>query len=290
MNEKVLDMGNGLSIWQIHIDKLREQDKNARIMAQQKFEVLTKIIKDDSRVESLPLVTMPNDRGEFGIISGHHRVRACRTAGVMEIYVMAFDDALTTDEIKAKQLYHNSLSGFDNKQLLGEIYESIDSISEKLKTALIEEDMHIDAKVAIDEVTIDYDFQNIHLIFLPQQKETFDNVMKVIEEDSTVTAVDMKFFGRFKKMVQKVAHKEEVRNISGIMLKIFSIIQEHYGKEPEGEGFDKRVSVRMDAQTYANWQEWKKRVAKITGFKNEFKAFEFALQEALNTPEESLEV
>lgn len=70
--EKVVDMGKGYAIWKVHIDALRERDKNARIMTQFKFDRLTENIKENGGLfESLPLVTPISNKGgnpEFLIV------------------------------------------------------------------------------------------------------------------------------------------------------------------------------------------------------------------------------
>ena len=103
--EKIAELENGLSLWKVGIDMLREMDKNARVMESEKFELLKEIIEEDKRLESLPLVTLKKDgRGEFLIISGHHRTRAARMAGLQQIHVLVDENELTLDQIKSKQL------------------------------------------------------------------------------------------------------------------------------------------------------------------------------------------
>jgi hypothetical protein len=95
---KLLDLGNGTSIWRVHLDWLREMEENARVMDPDRFERLVGNVRKDARLESLPLVTPNPDRTEeFLIISGHHRTRAARSAGVMEIVVLCLDQALSKD-------------------------------------------------------------------------------------------------------------------------------------------------------------------------------------------------
>jgi len=287
--ERVLDLGNGIAVYKVHIDCLREQDKNAQVMPIKRFERLSENIKKDKRMESMPLCALPNNHNELPIISGHHRIRACRSVGVLYIYVLVIEENLSADQVKAKQLAHNALSGHSDTQLLKEIYEGMSSLESKLESGIFEEDLKLDAKVKIDEIGVDFDYQNIHMLFFPDQKKTFDNVIKAIEDDATIQVIDLKYFETFRKVIQTTLKNENVRSASGIILKMCEIVAEYYNLETNGgEGFNKRISVRVDANTNEAWKEWQDRCQSLLGYNNPAKCLEFAITEALNIPVESL--
>src|SRR3990167_3081838 len=104
-------LGNGMEVWRVGVDDLQEQDKNARTMSPQAFQRLVANIKNGDRLESLPFcVLRPN--GDIEIVSGHHRTRAARAAGLNEVPVLIdTTTTLTRSQIVAKQLAHNSISG-----------------------------------------------------------------------------------------------------------------------------------------------------------------------------------
>ena len=54
--EKIYDMGTGLIIAKVQLDKVREQDINARIMKKEMQDQLTANIKNRGQLESLPLL------------------------------------------------------------------------------------------------------------------------------------------------------------------------------------------------------------------------------------------
>ena len=81
--EKIYDMGTGLIIAKVQIDKLREQDINARIMKKEMQDQLTANIKNRGQLESLPLLAEKD--GVLEIVSGHHRIKSARAAGMKEI-------------------------------------------------------------------------------------------------------------------------------------------------------------------------------------------------------------
>jgi hypothetical protein len=116
MSERVADLGGGLELWRFNVDETIEQDLNARAQPKEMFERLTATIGKDGRLEALPFLAQ-TQRG-LEIVSGHHRVRAARAADVTDIYGVVDVTNLTRDQIAAKQLAHNAISGYDDTQII----------------------------------------------------------------------------------------------------------------------------------------------------------------------------
>ena len=141
--EKVLDLdeyGGGLAIYKVSIDLCKEQDRNARVMDKEVYDQLMDNIGQHKSLESLPFGYVKADRGGenklFFIISGHHRLRAARSAQIPVVYVLATERELSNDEIISKQLSHNALSGYDDSQMLKALYDDIKSIDMKTRAGL----------------------------------------------------------------------------------------------------------------------------------------------------------
>lgn len=234
--EKMLDLGGGISIWRVHLDALREQDKNARVMPLEKFERLTANIGKDKRLESLPLVTPVKnqaDNDEFLIISGHHRVRAARSAGLQFIYVMSLDENLSHDQIRAKQLAHNALSGFDNLDVLAELYKEIEDVNEKLASGITDMDLQIDAPILhAGDIEVNFDFETLSILFMPKQANRFDEILSTIEPESKIYLADKADFERMKTQIQEVSKRENIRNMSAIMARILDIVEKYHKDTP----------------------------------------------------------
>ena len=109
--EVIYDMGSGLVIAKVQIDQVKEQDINARIMKNEMQDQLTANIKKRGQLESLPFLVLVN--GKLEIVSGHHRIKSARAAGLKELIVILDVSGLTRSQIVAKQLAHNAISGFD---------------------------------------------------------------------------------------------------------------------------------------------------------------------------------
>ena len=237
--EKVVDLWDGISLWKVHLDALREQDVNARVMPKEKFDRLVENLKATKKLESLPLVTpIVNPAGnlQFSIISGHHRTRAARAAGIMEIFVLVYEEQLTKDQIISKQLAHNALSGYDNPDLLAELYGQIEDISEKLASGLTDIEIQVDTPdISAKNIVVEFEFEPIYILFLPRQLERFEEVLDTLEKDSKKYLADYKDFDKFKKVVTDVSKREDIRNIGGIMARMMDIVQEYYKANPASD-------------------------------------------------------
>lgn len=225
--------GTSLTIWKVHPDTLREQDKNARIMDPQVFQRLTENIKSNSQLESLPYchrTVSPGGSEEFAIISGHHRVRAARKAGLTTIYILVEEKDLTRSQIIAKQLAHNALAGEDDPQALVELYKAIDDINAKIESGLVGLEEKIeDLNVQVDEIKFKFDYEQVELLFLKTEYDDFTKVLDELtglQDSRDILICNYEQFEKYKSMIQEVSKKENVRNIAAIMTRIFAIISE----------------------------------------------------------------
>lgn len=225
-------MGNSIAIWKVGVDLLREQDKNARVMSPDKFERMKGTIAEGKRLESLPLcVIKKNVAGneEFHIISGHHRTRAARAAGLREVFVMVLEEDLTHDQIRAKQLAHNALTGYDDPVLLAELYAEINDINAKLESGILDGELDMDLPpIRADDVMFDFDFEMLQILFLPKQKEKFDEVLGLLDKDATPYLADKADFERLRNVLAEMSGRENIRNVSALFARMLDIVEAHY--------------------------------------------------------------
>jgi hypothetical protein len=192
--KQLADLGDGTSVWWVHVEALREQDVNARVMSPSKFERLVENIRQSGHLESFPLVhqsTNAAGNAEFHIISGHHRTRAARAAGLHHVPVIVLGRDLTPSQIKAKQLAHNALAGTDDREILGRIYEQIEDLQARLETGLTDQELAVDLPtVPIDEVSLGLRFELVNLLFLPRAFERFTELLDTLETNANVLLGD----------------------------------------------------------------------------------------------------
>lgn len=124
-------MKKRFSIKEINIADVDFLEKNAHFMNRGEFDQLTENIKKDGELTSVPVVVkQENDR--YRVISGNHRVKAAKIAGLTSISVMycSYKD-ITNDEILAIQISHNSIKGDDDAGILKELMDEIEDLSYK---------------------------------------------------------------------------------------------------------------------------------------------------------------
>jgi len=235
--EKIADLYDGISLWKVHIERCREQDKNARVMDKETFDRLTENISSSERLESLPFgYIRSNNAGnyEFHIISGHHRIRAARSGGITELFVLVYEDELTDDEIKSKQLAHNALSGEDDAQVLKEIYDSISDVDEKIKSGVRNADFDKDKyrNVSVEDISLDFDYKVVKLMFLSSQMQKFDVVLDEIQDEDEVYMTKLEEFEPFAKTIRDLSKREDIRNVASLIERMCEITQEYLRNNP----------------------------------------------------------
>ncbi len=114
----------------VDINLIDEADMNANEMTGEDFAQLCDNI-GKSGLSSVPSC-YKKENGRFVMISGHHRLRACKKLHYKTIGILyCLESELSKDEIIAIQLSHNSLHGHDNTSILKKLFEQIQSIDFK---------------------------------------------------------------------------------------------------------------------------------------------------------------
>jgi hypothetical protein len=114
----------------VDINLIDEAELNANEMTGEDFAALCDNI-GKSGLSSVPCCYR-KENGRYGMISGHHRLRACKKLHHATIGILWCDESeLSKDEIIAIQLSHNSLHGQDNTSILKKLFEQIQSVDFK---------------------------------------------------------------------------------------------------------------------------------------------------------------
>ena len=114
----------------VDIQLIDEAEMNANEMSGEDFATLCDNI-GKSGLSSVPCCYKKSN-GRFVMISGHHRLRACKKLHYRTIGILWCDESdMSNDEIIAIQLSHNSLHGSDNQSILKKLFEQIKSIEYK---------------------------------------------------------------------------------------------------------------------------------------------------------------
>ena len=114
----------------VDISLIDEAEMNANEMTGEDFAALCDNI-GKSGLSSVPCC-YKKANGRYVMISGHHRLRACKKLHYSHIGILYCEESeLSKDEIIAIQLSHNSLHGQDNTSILKKLFEQIQSIDFK---------------------------------------------------------------------------------------------------------------------------------------------------------------
>jgi hypothetical protein len=159
-------------------------DKNARYMTKEQFESLTRNIRTDGGLTSLPLCYR-QENGRLLVLSGNHRLKAAIQAGMEENLVLLIDKTLSKERQIAIQLSHNAIEGQDDEQILKELWSEINdleaSIYTGLSTELIEKLTNIDFSAISEQRPL---FKEISLLFLPEEIEEMTAICDGIIESA----------------------------------------------------------------------------------------------------------
>ena len=235
MEERVFKLSESMEIRFVKLDEIRERDVNARLMDAGKFDTLVNNIKREGMIESLPLVHLIDGDAKYEIISGHHRVRAARRAGMEEIPVIVITRNLTEDEVISKQLSHNSLEGYDDKDVLKRLYDAIEDFDMRVASGVTDlEDAISGVSIPPVDVDINFDLEPILIMFMKPEIDKFEKLL----EDCKATAekkylANMTEYKKFVKVVNSVAEYKNLRNIAGIMSSICDLARERLNELKE---------------------------------------------------------
>lgn len=234
------DMGSGLLIVKIPLDVVVEQDVNARIMKNEMQDQLTANIAKRGQLESLPYLT--EDGNKIRIISGHHRIKSARQAGIKEIYAILDVSGLTRSQEAAKQLAHNAISGFDDQSTLKEIVKMISDVDDMLES-YVGKDILAEPMAEFDKLispSVQFDFRTLVFAFLPHQLQNLELLVKELEKSSPeiVGVAEYEQGKRFVETLSKYQQFQDVRNLGAAISSMIEAANEKMdvaGYDPAGE-------------------------------------------------------
>lgn len=246
--ERMLELGQGLEIWRVHVDEAREQDENAQAMPKAMFERLANTIKGDGRLETLPFCAQVDDQLE--IVSGHHRFRAARAAGLSEVYAIVDVTGLSRSAIAAKQLAHNSISGESDAQIVKRIFEKIDDVRLKLEAFIDPEKIGFKLdRVSVGQLQVGIMYESVIINFFPVERERFNQALAALEtrmqghEILEMHVSVLENFDRFRSALAGTKQAYEIRSTGTALDQMARIALETLG-EDTGDTDDDTLPLR----------------------------------------------
>lgn len=236
----IADMGSGLQIVKGPISFLQEQDVNARIMKDQMQDQLTANIQKRGQLESLPYVALIDNK--LKIISGHHRIKSARAAGIKEIFYILDISGLTRSQEASKQLAHNAINGFDDQSTLKEIAKMISDVDDMLESFIGKEILG-EPSAEFDKLispSVEFDFKTIVFAFLPYQIANLDVLVKHLEKQNAeiIGTAPYELGKRYAETLAKYQQFQDVRNLGAAIASMVDAANEKMdlaGYDPAGE-------------------------------------------------------
>jgi hypothetical protein len=174
--------------------------------------------------------------GKYLILSGNHRVKAARKAGLKYVLLLYVEN-ITHEKQLAYQLSHNSLVGKDDANILSEIYREIQNLDIKAFSGLNDLDF-----IRLDDISLpsvnekDITFVDVKYLFVQSKA---DDIEKVISELSKLAVDDdtKLVFGCYEEYISQLSAIKKYCNIKSntiAFIRMIEICREYLSKtEPK---------------------------------------------------------
>ena len=225
----------------VDIGLIDEAEMNANEMTGEDFATLCDNI-GKSGLSSVPCC-FKKSNGRFVMISGHHRLRACKKLHYKSIGILYCDESeLSKDEIIAIQLSHNSLHGQDNRSILKKLFEQIQSIDfKKFAHINIEEVSPINTD-GIDIYALKENFV-FSIILYPNSFESLDELFEDIREqakksDTVILASQEENEMAFLRLQQEIGKEFNIKSPSTTFAKLLELAGERLKEIKNSDDLD----------------------------------------------------
>ena len=242
-------IGPNMELRMVKITDLREQDVNARVMQPREMERLVENIKDRGVPESVPYC-VETDKG-VEIVSGHHRVRGSRQAGLGSMVVMVDTSELSLSQIRSKQIAHNTIAGIDDETILRKMIEQITDVDDLLATGLPDDMLPLpkmDGNPALGTPHADFEWRTCSITFLPHQLEDFRQVVANLDGAIDHLGVaPVECFDDFATYLAAFARFREVRSVSTTVAVLTRIARDIVDMNAQAEGETDEAWVKFES-------------------------------------------
>ena len=211
--EVIVEVKKGFYIAWADIEILKEQDKNGRLMNPVMFNQLADNIKKRSALESVPFCALVN--GVVEIVSGHHRVRAARKVDLKRIPILLDTTGLSRSAIAAKQLAHNFIDGYDDKDLIAEIAKLITDVDDMIESYLEKaqiEVSQIDVGALLNP-SMEIEWKELSFLFLQAQFDKFKDLVLALGKKDLVGVAEVEKFKPFIDALGKYQKYSDIHSV-----------------------------------------------------------------------------
>lgn len=221
----------------VDINLIDEADMNANEMTGEDFAQLC------DNIEKAGLSSVPccykRSNGRFVMVSGHHRLRACKKVGFKRIGILyVTEEELMQDEAIATQLSHNSLHGEDNQSILKILYSKIQSVDFKQFAHVNVDEIPPVSTEGISVFALKENFV-FTVILYPDSFENLDELFGDIREqasksDALILANEKENERLFLKLQTEIGKQYDIKSPSISFAKLLELASERLTEIKEG--------------------------------------------------------
>ena len=235
VNEKLA--ASSLRIAVVPIDQCDFLEKNARFMRVEQYRRLVDNIKRDGCLTSVPFAVRRGER--YAILSGNHRVKAARDAGLSEVMVLYTDRELTRAQQVAIQLSHNAIAGQDDLAILRELYDEINDVALKEYSGLDDVLLGKLNPPELDPLSEKgLEYRIVSIAFLPEEVERAEALFaKVLEQaDGDRTWVNRRAdYDRMLDLLTAAKQAAGVKNTATAFGLLLDLAEKHLDELPQAK-------------------------------------------------------
>jgi len=214
----------------VPLASLEASELNARYMSSEMFGSLVRNIEEDESLGSVPLCLRRKD-GKYRILSGHHRVKAAKLAGINESLILYIDESHASDgKATAIQISHNEISGQNDMVVLRQMWDKVEYLEDRLYSTLDSDLMEgIKAKPMPSLSSINVDYKQVSFLFLPEEVEEVNSLLVELEMASSA---DVTYMAAFKHwtvlfdLLSDIKIRSGLKNSSMAMGLVFQLARE----------------------------------------------------------------
>lgn len=213
----------------VDINLIDEIELNANEMSAEDFAQLTENI-EKSGLSSVP-TCVKKDNGRYVMISGNHRLRACKKLHYKRLGILYIEESeITKDEAIAIELSHNSLHGQPNVSILKKLFESIQSIDFKKFAHVNVDEIKPVSTEGVDIFAMKENFV-FTVILYPNSFPNLDGLFGDIREqarksDTIILAAEEDNEKALLKLQQEIGKQYEIKSPSITFAKLLELANE----------------------------------------------------------------
>jgi len=170
----------------------------------------------------------PEVKDRYEVISGNHRVKAAKMAGVSQIHILV-EHGLTLAEKRAKQISQNTLVGKDDEQILRELLSDISDAEEKRYAFVNEEYLKSVTDFDYDIVQPTHEIVNYNLTFFEPDERYFKQVCEQVEEatsaEEETILLPKPAMEKFLEISGEISTKYKIKSLAIALLKMAELSQ-----------------------------------------------------------------